>query len=273
MAAGLRVYKENGSLLLDTEKITYGLLKSGYLSQLTTWPRLFYRSDNLDPNDPSSYQEGNPRDPVFGFSVNGAVAPIVFITGPGSTSGASKSGDVTSFYYLGADASTKFYYFDTMRNTETGAGLKCFSQGGELTFNSLQYPLNIIASVQAPLPGPTIPNTSGQRFSPYAGGSVSVSSSNGPLAEVLVPISGGEFAASITFTRSCGFSGDRPYPYLCGLQEGAYGVSGGVRFMFRLGGRTTEYLRVGANTFLDLPTDRYPTALVIRTETLPFPFN
>lgn len=273
MAAGLRVYKENGSLLLDTEKITYGLLKSGYLTQLTVWPRLFHKSAQLDPNDPSSYQESNPRDPVFGFSVTGAVAPIVFITGPGSTSGASKSGDVTSFYYLGADASTKFYYFDTMRDAGAGAGLKCFSQDGELTFNSLQYPLNIVSSVQAPPPGPVIPNTSGQRFAPYEGASISVSSLNGPLSEVLVPISAGEFAASITFTRSCGFSGDRPYPYVCGLQEGAYGVSGGVRFMFRLGARTTEYMRVGANTFVDLPVDRFPTALVIRTETLPFPFN
>ncbi|CAI3807009.1 hypothetical protein GLGCALEP_04269 [Pseudomonas sp. MM221] len=32
MPAGLKVYKENGQLLFDTEKITYGLLKSGYLS-------------------------------------------------------------------------------------------------------------------------------------------------------------------------------------------------------------------------------------------------
>lgn len=280
MSAGLKVFKEDGSLLFDTEKIAYGLLKSGYLSLQVSWPRLYMRSAELNPTDPSSWAENSGQsDRILGFSVTGAVAPIVFIAGDGSTCGSSRSGNVTTFYYTGATTSTKFYYFDTMRNDLSGAGLKCFREDGELTFNSLQYPLNIVATVQPPNPGAVIAPGSQYRRTPYLGGTVTngaliAGSAPNVVARVTVPIGAGEYAASIPFTRSCGLWGDQGYyPYTSTVQEGAGGVTGGVRFMFCVATRTTEYIGGATwNLYFNIPSVK-PTALVIRTDDLPFPFN
>lgn len=278
MAAGLQAYKEDGSQLFDTEKITYGLLKSGYLSLQTSWPRLLLKSGQLDPNDGGNWTEDTSRmEPVLGFSVTGAVAPIVFISGDGCPAGSSRSGGTTTFYFVGCSTTTKYYYFDTMRDTLSGAGLKTFRESdGVLTFNSLQYPLNIVAAVQPPAPG--TPYTPGYWTSPYNGGVTT----NGALisgapanivSRVTVPISAGEFAAAITFTRGCGIWGSNYYPYTVAASEGAGGVSGGVRFMFSVATRTTQLAgNATANLYFDIPSVR-PTALIIRTENLPFPFN
>lgn len=277
MSAGLRVFKEDGSPLFDTEKITYGLLKSGYLSLQASWPRLKLRSAQLNPTDPASWAETSPVDQIHGFVVTGAVAPIVFISGPGNTAGSSKSGDTTTFLFVGASTATKFYYFDTMRNTLTGAGLKCFDESGALTFNSLQHPLNIIAAVQPPPPGGAIAPGSPWRNLPHSGGSnINAGYNPGPSATVTVAVpGGGDLAASINFTRGCTLWGVGAYPYTAAASEGAYGTSGGVIFRFRLATRTTEAPGGATSNTLwaNIPTDRYPTALVIRTENLPFPFN
>lgn len=280
MSARLLINKEDGNLLIDTEKITYGLLKSGYLELLTMWPRLDLRSGQLDPSSPSSWKESTVRDSVFGFSVSGAVAPIVFISGLGSACGSSKSGDTTTFYFIGATTATKYYYFDTMRNTIFGAGLKCYDEAGVLTFNSLQRPLNIVATVTAPNRPAQYPGLPGYYTAPYIGasvtnGSISPGAAANVLVRVTVPLAAGEYAASISFSRSAGMGArDSYYPYLMTIQEGAGGVSGGVQFMFCVAARTTELISNSyPNGFFNIPVDRYPTALVIRTEDLPFPFN
>lgn len=281
MSAGLKVFKENGGLLFDTEKITYGLLKSGYLQLLTTWPRLELRSEGLDPADPGSWRESSFADNIFGFSVTDAVAPIVFISGSGSSCGSSRSGSTTTFYFIGATTSTKYYYFDTMRDTLSGAGLKCYNESGVLTFNSLQYPLDIAAVVTAPARPAAIPGLPGMYANPYVGGtavngSISSGAPYNTVSSVVVPIGAGEYAAALTFSRSAGM-GDRRNQnysiYATAIQEGAGGVSGGVRFMFCIAARSTQLIsNTGSGSFYDIPTT-YPTALAIRTENLPFPFN
>lgn len=290
MSAGLKVYKENGQLLFDTEKITYGLLKSGYLSFQVNWPRLYHRSAQLPPNEGSSYAESSITDAVHGFSVTGAVAPIVFITGSGISCGSSKSGDTTTFYFIGASPSTKFYYFDTMRNTLNGAGLKCYDESGVLTFNSLQYPLNIVARINAPPPPtPTVINGIAMYGVPFAGATKQATRfiSSGPyycVARIFIAIGSGEFAASTTFSRSFGqgimdnmSSPGNPFPAYGSMQahmDGAYGAAGGIYFMACDAARTTMlYSTTAANSYFDIPTDRYPQALVIKTDNLPFPFN
>jgi hypothetical protein len=281
MSAGLSAYKEDGSLLFDTEKITYGLLKSGYLALLTTWPRLNYRSANLDPNDGSSWSESSYRDNIFGFSVTGAVAPIVFISGLGVSVGSSRAGDTTTFYYTGATISTKYYYFDSMRDTLTGAGLKCYSSGGTLTFNSLQCPLNIFETITAPPPPPSVIIAGRTAWLlPYVGATItntSISPGGPPnvLSSVILPLPPGEYAASLPFSRSITMGGrDGYYPDMVAAAEGAAGVSNGVRFMFTVAARTTQLLSTTySEAFYNIPTDRYPTAMIIRVENLPFPFN
>ncbi|EKT4528862.1 hypothetical protein QEM33_001418 [Pseudomonas putida] len=290
MSAGLKVYKENGQLLFDTEKITYGLLKSGYLSFQVNWPRLYHRSAQLPPNEGSSYAESSITDAVHGFSVTGAVAPIVFITGSGISCGSSKSGDTTTFYFIGASPSTKFYYFDTMRGTLTGAGLKCYDESGALTFNSLQYPLNIVDTISAPPPPPPMTVNGVTVYGvPFVGATKAATRfiNSGPyycVASVFIAVGSGEFAASTTFSRSFGQGAmenmsapGSPFPARSSMQahmDGAYGAAGGIYFMACDAARTTMLLsNTATTTYFDIPTDRYPQALVIKTDNLPFPFN
>ncbi|MDH0300616.1 MULTISPECIES: hypothetical protein [unclassified Pseudomonas] len=284
MSAGFSSYRQDGSVLYDTSKVSYGLLKSGYLSLVTAWPRLFFRSMQLDPNDPASWYEGT-AEPVYGFSVSGAVAPIVFIAGSGSQCGSSKVGDVTTFYYISATPSTKFYCFDTMRDSGPITGFKVWREDGVLTFNSNQRPLNIAGVATAPEPGPIVVSDTNYRGTPYVGGvgSWGPISPDGPhniINRVFVPISGSEeYAAYVNFTRTAGKGPTQGYyQYLVALQEGAYGVAGGVEFMFCFAARTTNLpaqrapVRLGA-LYFDVPTDRYPVALAIKTSGYPFPFN
>lgn len=284
MTTGFISFKQDGSVLYDTSKISYGLLKSGYLALVASWPRLSLRSIQLDPNDPASWAEG-VGEPVYGFSVTGAVAPIVFIAGSGSQCGSSKVGDVTTFYFISATASTKFYCFDTMRDMGLITGFKCWREDGVLTFNSYQRPLNIVGSATAPQPGPIIIDGTNYRGTPYVGGvgSLGPISPGGPpnvISRVFVAISGSdEYAASVNFTRTAGRGPtDGYYQYLVALQEGAYGVAGGVEFMFCFAARTTELPaskapNLSRNVYFDVPTDRYPVALAIKTSQYPFPFN
>lgn len=291
MSAGLKVYKEDGTLLFDTEKITYGLLKSGYMTLLLNWPRLDYRSANLPPNEGSSYSESSITDAIHGFSVTGAIAPIVFIVGSGISCGSSRSGDTTTFYYIGASPSTKFYYFDTMRDTLNGAGLKCYDEAGTLTFNSLQYPLNIVATISAPPPpAPTVINGVATYGVPFVGATRLAMRfiNSGPyycVARVFISVGSGEFAAATTFSRSFGqgrmdgmSAPGTPFPAVTNQQahmDGAHGASGGIYFMACDAARTTMYwgAPVTYNSYYGIPTDKYPEALVIRTDNLPFPFN
>ncbi|ENB9666612.1 hypothetical protein ABJB81_005008 [Pseudomonas putida] len=290
MSAGLKVYKEDETLLFDTGKITYGLLKSGYLSFQVNWPRLDHRSLQLPPDQGSSFSESATVDAIHGFSVIGAIAPIVFISGSGISCGSSKDGDTTTFYYIGASPSTRFYYFDTMRNTLTGAGLKCYDENEVITFNSLQRPLNIAAVIQAPPPpAPTMSNGQALYGVPFAGASkVGMRFiSSGPfycVARVFIPIGAGEYAASTTFSRSFGQGRmdsmavpGNPFPayvYMQAQMDGAYGATGGIYFMACDAARTTMVQSTSSpNFYFDLPTDRYPQALVIKIDSLPFPFN
>lgn len=289
MSAAFKAYKEDGTILVNTERITYGLLKSGYMTLQASWPRLYYRSANLPPDAGSSYDESSVVDAIYGFSVTGAVAPIVFISGTGISCGSSRNGNVTTFFYIGASPSTRFYYYDTMRNTLSGAGLKCYDEMGELTFNSLQHPLNILATISAP--APPAPNSLGSYGVPFAGATKSATRfiDSGPwylVARVFIPVSGGEFAASTTFSRSFGqgfhdaLTAPGTFPARSNQQahmEGAYGASNGIYFMSCDAARTTMFWGAQSsymyNSYFSIPTDRYPEALVIRTDSLPFPFN
>ncbi|MCO7515688.1 hypothetical protein NJF44_10805 [Pseudomonas guariconensis] len=288
----MKIFKENGSLLFDTEKITYGLLKSGYMSLVTTWPRLSYKSANLPPNEGSSYDESSTpggMDLIHGFSVTGAIAPIVFINGPGISCGSSRSGNTTTFYYIAASTDTKYYYFDTMRGTLSGAGLKCYGEDGTLTFNSLQVPLDVDYSYTCPLP--PAKNPLGYYDRVFAGGTLAAkrfaSNTNYPAymtCTLFVPIASGEFAVSTSFSRSFGqwpfdnFSPSGSFPARSNQQahmDGCYGGSGGIYWLSCDAARTTMYWgAVSAyQSYFDIPTDKLPQALVIRTNNLPFPFN
>ncbi|MNC57752.1 hypothetical protein D3C75_1074320 [compost metagenome] len=103
------------------------------------------------------------------------------------------------------------------------------------------------------------------------------------VARVFIAVGSGEFAASTTFSRSFGqgimdnMSAPGTFMAAGAMQahmDGAYGADGGIYFMACDAARTTMlYSTTAAQSYFDIPTDRYPQALVIKTDDLPFPFN
>jgi hypothetical protein len=289
----LVVNKEDGTLLFDTRNITHGLLKSGYMELNRTDGYYSIRGINVDPDQKSSYNYYTGKYPLHGFTVQSASCPIAFLVGPGSLVGTSRSGDTITFYYVGASTSTKYYCFDLMRDTSSsGPFLKAWLDTGVCTFNSLMIPLNIHAAVTAPGPGETWPN--GMYKTAYAGGSLyQIANSSGGLNAnggsapnrgnvVNVALgSGEEYAAHLPWSRSIriiesGQYGGGTYAY--NGVEGAYGRVGGISFMFSATSEGTITQYTGSpiysdGMFTNLPIDRFPIALVVRTSNLPFPYS
>ncbi len=294
--AKLTVRKDNGEILFDTDKITYGLVKSGNMQLIQSWSRQTLKSVHLDPTNGANWNRSTivappAGDVLWGFTVDNARSPIVFIHGPGCLDGTIKSGNSLTFLYSGASTSTQFYCFDLMSNNMIGGPyLKTYRESdGVLTFNSLQPPLNIVHSATPTPPSP--PPSGSTSVVPYSGAGVRVFSrqKGGMVGGVLledqtdcaldIEISAGiKYATYLPWSRGCGiwdslFSHDSAY----GCVEGAYGRVGGISFMFgAAAGTTRTYAPAGpgsAGGWRDVPTDRYPIALSIDATNLPFPFN
>lgn len=286
--SGLVVRLNDSSLLYDTKNISYGLVKSGYLAYVENWRRLELRGINVDPNIGSSWID-SPRsgDDQYGFTIDNAEAPIVFLVGKGVGTGVKVSGTSKTYLFSGATASTKYYCFDLMKDDALGGpSLKTRDINQKITFNSGQLPLNVVAAIQAPLPGPV--DRFGNPVTAYVNGrnerlryqSASVSAILHCVVDIQMP-SSEEYAAFLPWSRSCGVV---DYDYIpgagaviYGVAEGAFGRVGGISFFFSPPGRTTEQYWTQTQqaniSYYLLPTDRYPTALVIKTAGLPFPFN
>jgi hypothetical protein len=285
MAGKFVAYRESDQeLLFDTDLICYGLRKSGYLQFVANWSQKYIRSIGLDPNNGANwYDDPSPREPIYGISLSKWASPLAFLVGDGSPCGEMLVGGVKTLLFVGASANTKAYVFDLMTDDGPVTGLKCFRDSpSELTFNSGQPPLNIIASVEAPPPGPLVSPSYDFRYTAYAGGYNAIIGTNGGTtyfqmkSYANVPVAAGELAAAITFTRSAACNGSHSGSGggEVGSQEGACGYNGGVRFMFTVAAATTETVTGG------FPYDYWrgipallPRALVIRTAGLPFPFN
>ena len=283
----LQVYKQDGSLLFDTNYITYGLVKSGYMTFFHYWNRKTLLSAQLDPNNGANWTTTSattdPRnaDAIFGFTVYNAISPIVFLVGAGCLVGSAVSGSTITFYYANTSTSTKYYCFDLMADNIAGSPfLKTYNTAGQCTFNSLQPPLNIIGGVQAPSQGAL--DQYGRPKTTYAGGANVIRQST-PTQQVdsyvNIALGAAEYAAYLPWSRSCGTfdflsGGGAQY----GMSEGAYGYYGGIAFMFGAAAGTTNSRpsTVGWSapiSFFNLPLDRFPVALVITTAGLPFPYN
>lgn len=292
--AQLRAYKENGVILFDTNFISYGLSKSGYFTFQQAWTRRILRSANLDPNDGGNYTpvavSGSPNsssDSLWGFTVYNAISPIIFISGSGCLVGTSISGNATTFLYTNASTSTKFFCFDLMADTAGSPYLKTYDTSGRITFNSLMPPINIIAAVSPPAPANQ--DQYGRILNVYAGSTTSRVTSSYSVpnvsSQVNIPLSPGlDYAAHLTFSRTATVWDTQPASPATGpvtvysASEGAYGYVGGVTFKMAAtaGGSqvypTTNQASVPAS-WVNIPTDRYPTALLINASSYPFPFN
>lgn len=274
MDAAFEAFKEDGTQLIDTNLMCYGLTKSAYLTFYAYWPRYTLKSIQLDPDNGANYNQGTPIEPIYGITLPNWRSPIAFLVGDGSPCGEAIVNGAKTLLFVGASASTKCYVFDLMYDAPLVAGFKCWREiDGELTFNSGQPPLNILTAIQPP------GNGSGPGgdfyYTAYAGGYNSI---GGIVMKsyVDVPIAAGEHAAFINFTRSAGCNGSASgmggFEY--DSQEGAFGYSGGVRFMFTIAAGARQMI-VGSypyNYWRQIPALK-PTALVISTSKYPFPFN
>ncbi|MFS0827584.1 hypothetical protein [Pseudomonas phoenicis] len=284
MPIGFQAFKEDGSLLFDIDRITYGLLKSGYLNLVDRWGRHYIRSLNLNPNEESSWVYTNLLDPICGITVTGAVSPIVFLVGDGKPCGEFVSGNDRTLYFQGCSPNTKAFVFDLMRDVGERSGMECYDAAGRLSFTTGMPPLNVIAAVDPPAINPPVsPNTT-TRWTPYSGGANESSGrewSSGDYAQpkgaVFVPVAAGELAAFLTFSRGCMLIEGTDFgsgTFRTNASEGCGGASSGIRFFFSPAVATTAVITGSSNTsWSDIPTDRQPQALVIRATDYPFPFR
>ncbi|WP_256347086.1 hypothetical protein [Pseudomonas sp. D2002] len=299
--AQLVAKRQDGTLLFDTNNITYGLVKSGYMTFIETWRRRQFKGGNVDPNWGGNWTESTVSqsvafsDVIYGFAVVNAKSPIVFLTGSGCLQGTKIIGNSMVFLYTNASANTKFYCFDLMQDAFVGRGyLKARKPDSSMSFNSLQPPLNIVSAIQAPPPIGTqatqYPIPVGSK--PYAGAVFAREQiQTGPnfqvniyTARVTMSIRPGiEYAAYLPWSRGCQiwvYGSNEPYnTFRYGGSEGCGGIVGGIQFMFGPAGGTPEdHPMVVTGTpmppsFSQVATDRLPTALAIETSGLPFPFN
>lgn len=285
----LVVKKGTGELLFDTSKICYGLVKSGYLVAGDVWQRKVLRSITNDPDQGSSYVDSTRAgDQMFTIAVPNARSPIVFLVGRGCLQGTSLSGSTMTFHYSATSTSTKAYVFDLMADNIAGSPyLKTFTDQGVCTFNSLQPPVNVVAAVQAPAPGPL--DAYGRRILPYAGGAWQAIRAQTASVDfqshfnVDIALTAGiEYAAFLPWSRAGnGFidgSLTGVNAKVIGFSEGAYGRAGGISFMFGPAGATNS-IDISGNQYslpaslANLLVDRFPQALVVATANLPFPYN
>lgn len=292
--AQLRAYRDNGVILFDTNLISYGLSKSGYLSGIQSWTRRTLRSVNLDPNNGANYTEvviggfgAANADQLWGFTVYNATSPIIFLAGSGCLVGTSISGNATTFLYTNASTSTRFYCFDLMADSVGSPYLKTYDTSGRITFNSLMPPINIIGSVNPP--APANPDQYGRYLNVYSGSSTARVTSSYSVpnvsSQVNIALSPGvDYAAHLTFSRSATVWDTQPNSPATGpvtvysASEGAYGYVGGMTFKMAAtaGGSQTNPSTNQASvpaSWVNIPTDRYPSALLINTANYPFPFN
>lgn len=283
----LIVRKQSGVVLFDSKYIVHGLVKSGYLQTDEVWQRKIIRASNVDPNLGSSWVDGGlPGDPMYSITVNNCISPICFIVGKGCLQGTTRSGNTMKFIYSGGDTNTKAYVFDMMQDNLPGtAFLKLRNETGVVTFNSLQVPLNIAYAIQPP--GPSAVDRFGRPQSPYDGANWQIirqqSFSGVPILHSVLDIAltpGIEYAAFLNYSRTCTgyWASTGANVQIVGMSEGAYGRVGGISFMFGAAGATTTAGPSDVSYSIpasvnNVPTDRYPLALVIPTGNLPFPFG
>lgn len=277
--SALVVRDASGSMLYDTSKTIYGLIKSGPVEFAGKWNR---------------YQSGM-GDYIYAFRVTNAVSPVVFTVGTCGRPYQSKEGDDTVFYFSGPVSGLRVYCFDIMRPIFTGPALKTRDESSNFTFNSLQRPLNVKGTTVCPPPtGPWAPPPSAQVPTTPVG--IQGGSSYHAQAQIISQMIAGfrayyydalidptrqkVFAAHIPWSRGCWILGDvnegSGSYYIQGGDEGCSGIGGGfIRHIF-WGAPETTYTSVDVRNrpgMYSLTVDPRPACMYIDTAEYPYPFN
>ncbi|MDD1150415.1 hypothetical protein M5G25_19225 [Pseudomonas sp. TNT2022 ID357] len=145
MAAQFKLYNESGGTLIDSNLISYGLVKSGFMIANGYYEVGYNEGDGYWP----TYWDDVP---IHAVRVTG-IQPIVFCVGRSILTYVDRVGNDWVFNYIGADTSVRFYAYDLMREPNNDAvRFRLWKEDGSISFNSKQWPLNIIESVQVPYP-------------------------------------------------------------------------------------------------------------------------
>lgn len=276
MTARIRTYlpPPSGALQMDSARVTFGLRKAGNLVFAYRDYKLIQRSIGGDVWIPWTQY-----DDVYSCTFE-AVAPVVFLHGPGARAYMTRSGNQWTFYFAGASAATRFYMFDFMMDTGSGPALITRTPEGVVTFNSRQWPMNVVANV---IPGAAPPNpglSQAPRFYPaYTGGTFEVLAQQSAQFEWIVSrwnyqmTPGRLYAASLQWSRGAQMAGgESTYYRTWNVIEGAYGNVGSISFWFTtLPGTKFVYESV-SERFYNVPA-RLPAAQVIDVTDLPFPYD
>ncbi|MGY2171874.1 hypothetical protein [Pseudomonas gingeri] len=275
--ASLIVRNSIGEILYDTSKSVYGLVKSGALEYHGRWAKA------VSP----AYS-----DNIYKFVVKNGVSPILFTIGSCGKPFQSKEGNDIVFYFAAIVSEVRVYAFDLMRPMFSGPALKTRGENGNFTFNSLQWPLNIIGSSQppppsgpwSPLPGGPDPSIPVGCFS--GGGNNYVALLSGPpdagficeFYDRMIDASK-NIAAYIPWNRGCAYISSRISSrgnMLFGIEEGCTGIGGGViRHHFWSSPETAYQSTFSAwlNGAYALTVSPRPTSLLIDANEYPYPFD
>jgi len=155
MPAGFNMFDASGHLLIDAERLYYGLVWSGYAEPA-----------------PNGFWAGLDDDPLHKVEVLNCKFPVLYISGEGTLVSIIRNGNLTTFeiygyapipsddYYIWniyppgithpSNPAPKCYVFDLMRANKEHFGIEILSQDGTPVFNSNMPPLNAAASVMPP---------------------------------------------------------------------------------------------------------------------------
>lgn len=271
-ATALIVRDNNGSILYDTSKAIYGLIKSGPVEFIGSW-------NKLSPNGGYSVY----TDFIYKFEVEGALSPILFTNGACAKPVQSREGNKSVFYFAGPVANLKVYCFDIMRPIFSGPALKTRAESGRFTFNSLQWPLNVIGTS---VPPPSTSVGADGRLLPFAGGRQFLISDEifpnrqaaSAGAEFRVNLNPSKnYAAYIPWSRSVEWIWWPPNG-TSARSSSEEGCCGGPGYISHLMWTTPEstYGSVDVTIrpgFFNMLSDRLPRSAYIDVAEYPYPFN
>jgi len=276
--AHFKTWDASGKNLVDSNYVTMGLIKSGYMTKITDAQRTYKQFINSDEYFPAPYY-----DAVHGFTVN-AVSPVVFIAGQAVLQQIVRSGNSFTFWYGHASTSVRFYVFDQMQDRGVGpAKIRLWNEESICTLDSSQPFLDINGAMRPPIPA--VSSYNGYVIGRgYQGASTTTGSVPGPwqnwvgasiLKDSWSVYVGGDCAVSLPWSRVM-FHTDRHGGSFISAREGAFGEGGNLVFMMatEAGAAVNAFPYIGtANAFFNIPSSRLPSVTYIDSSTLPIPYD
>ncbi|WP_312537717.1 hypothetical protein [Stutzerimonas nitrititolerans] len=262
-----RTWDETGKNLVDSDYVTFGLIKSGYMTYLTSVERMqrIYQNNN-------DYYPTGVFDSIHGFSVT-AEAPIVFVSGRAILQQIIRTGNTFTYWYAHASPSARYYVFDPMRDMGPGsAKMRLWDDVGVCTLDTAMPFMDIEGSRTATLPSKVNGVPDGWRG--YAGGTTALLPNSSLLDLLSIPV-GGDCAVSNQWSRAMFHTAGNPTVQIS-AKEGAYGEGGNLVFAMatEAGCHINPFHKAYFTwTFFDIPTARLPSASYIDASTLPLPFG